>query len=226
MLGRCRPSSNPMMLRTRVKICGLTRAADVAAACEAGADAVGFVCYPGSPRHVPCSALSTLARAAGPFVSPVLLFVNARPQDVWAALDVVPHAVLQFHGGERHEECRAFGRPYLRALSMGEGVDLLDCERQFPSAQAILADAPSRSFGGAGAVFDWHRVSVSADRKLRLVLAGGLTVANVSAAIAAVSPWAVDVSSGVEVARGIKDHVRMREFIAAVHAADAQRTAE
>jgi len=211
------------MNRTRVKICGLTRPDDVAAACAAGADAVGFVCYEGSPRFVPAATLPALAAAAGAFVTPVLLFVNARREQVEAALACVPLALLQFHGGESHDECRAFGRPYLRALSMSEGVDLLDCERQFPTALGLLADAPSRSFGGAGAVFDWSRLPAAAVRRRPLVLAGGLSAGNVASAIAAVQPWAVDVSSAVELQKGVKSHARMREFVAAVRAADAHR---
>jgi len=211
--------------RTRVKICDLTRVEDVLAACALGADATGFVCFEGSPRHVPPQQLATLASALPPFVTPVLLFVDAAPEQVRAALDAVPHALLQFHGGEDAAQCQAYGRPYLKAVAMAPGVDLLDCEARFPDASGLLAVAPpvarDAGFGGTGTVFDWRRIAVAARRRKPLVLAGGLDAANVGAAIAAVVPWAVDVSSGVEQARGIKSAAKMRDFIAAVRAADA-----
>jgi phosphoribosylanthranilate isomerase len=208
------------MQRTRVKICGLTRIEDVQAACALGADAVGFVCYAGSPRHVAPEQLARLAAGVAPFVTPVLLFVNAAADAVRAALAVVPHALLQFHGDEEHEFCRSFGRPYLRAVAVGTGVDLLNCERQYPSAAAVLADAPSAAFGGSGQTFDWDRLPAPAERTLPLVLAGGLQPDNVGAAIGRVRPHAVDVSSGVEQARGVKSVERMRSFLAAVRRAN------
>ena len=225
-----------MAARTRVKICGLTRTGDVAVACVAGADAVGFVCFQGSPRHVPRSALAELAHAVAPFVTPVLLFVDAAPEDIRRALEIVPNALLQFHGAESPADCQAYGRPYLRALAVGEGADLLDCERRFPAAAAMLVDTPPGGdgrnrggdrpggFGGAGIAFDWRRLPGAAARGRPLVLAGGLTAANVGGAIATVRPWAVDVSSGVEERKGVKDPARIRDFIAAVRAADADRT--
>jgi phosphoribosylanthranilate isomerase len=208
--------------RTRVKICGLTRAADVQAACTLGADAVGFVCYAPSARFVEPGRLAPLAQALAPLVTPVLLFVNARAQEVAAALAVLPQAILQFHGDEDHDFCRSFGRPYLRAVALGAGVDLLDSERMFPSASALLADAPSSGYGGSGQTFDLSRLPAPALRALPLVLAGGLRAENVAAAIAQVRPYAVDVSSGVEQAPGIKSVDRMRSFLAAVRRADAQ----
>jgi phosphoribosylanthranilate isomerase len=207
-------------MRTRIKICGLTREADVATACAAGADAVGFVCYPNSPRHVAPQRLRALARELGPFTVPVLLFVNAAPALVQAARDAVPTAVLQFHGDEQEAECARYGAPYVRAVRMAEGVDLLDCERLFPSAAALLLDTPSEAYGGSGRAFDWSRIP--ARRGARVILAGGLNSDNVVRAVQAVRPYAVDVSSGVEEAPGIKSAMRIREFVDAVRRADQQ----
>jgi phosphoribosylanthranilate isomerase len=207
-------------MRTRIKICGLTRETDVATACAAGADAVGFVCYPNSPRHVAPQRLRALAREIGPFTVPVLLFVNAAPGLVEAARDAVPTAVLQFHGDEQEAECARYGAPYVRAVRMAEGVDLLDCERLFPSAAALLLDTPSEAYGGSGRAFDWSRIP--ARRCSRVILAGGLNSDNVMRAVQAVRPYAVDVSSGVEEAPGIKSATRIREFVDAVRRADQQ----
>jgi len=219
-----------MMQRTRVKICGLTRVQDVRAACALGADAVGFVCHRASARYVPQERLAELAAAVAPLVTPVLLFVDAPPEQVARALLAVPGALLQFHGSEDHDYCRAHGRPYLRALAMAEGVDLLEFERAFPSAAGLLADTPALAgaadaapagFGGSGRPFAWKRLPLAQRRSLPLVLAGGLRADNVADAICLVRPHAVDVSSGVEESRGIKSIERMRGFMAAVASADA-----
>jgi len=204
------------MPRTRVKICGLTRFQDVQQACALGADAVGFVCHAASPRFVPVDRLPELARAVAPLVTPVLLFVNAPAQQIWSALAAVPGALLQFHGSEDAAACSAFGRPYLRAVAVDAKVNLLDFERKFAGAAGLLADAPSAGFGGSGRTFAWDRLPGPAARTLPLVLAGGLQADNVAAAIGQVRPFAVDVSSGVESAPGIKSEDRMRAFIDAV----------
>jgi len=209
-----------MSRRIRIKICGLTRADDVRAAAAAGADAVGFNCYRGSPRYVSPDALGPLAAQVPAFLTPVLLFVNATPAEVGEALALVPHALLQFHGDETEAQCTRYGRPYLRAARMGDGVGLLDFERLFSSALALLADAPADGYGGGGKVFDWARLPAPAERHKALVLAGGLDEFNVGAAIAQVRPDAVDVSSGVEQSKGIKDPERIDRFIAAVRAAE------
>lgn len=205
-------------MRTRIKICGLTRDADVAAACAAGADAAGFVCYPKSPRHVDPHRLRALARELGPFTVPVLLFVNASVDLVEAALEAVPRAVLQFHGDEHESDCSRYGAAYVRAVSMAEGVDLLDFARRFPSAAALLLDAPSDAYGGSGRTFDWSRIPAA--RSGRVILAGGLNGDNVARAVQEVRPYAVDVSSGVEDAPGVKNAVLMRKFVDAVRRAD------
>jgi len=214
----------PSVTRTRIKICGLTRPQDVAAACTLGIDAVGFVCYEHSPRFVPVERLASLAGEVATFVTPVLLFVNATPASIARAVRAVPHALLQFHGNETERDCAASGRPYLRAVAIGESVDLLDWEKQYPSASALLADAPSAAFGGSGRAFDWSRLPTADRRSRPLIVAGGLSASNVGAAIRAAGPYGVDVSSGVEADRGIKSEALMREFVAAVRAADAGKS--
>lgn len=213
------------MSRIRIKICGLTRADDVAAAVDAGADAVGFVCYPSSPRYVEPARLAQLAAVLPPFVTPVLLFVNAADAQLRAALAAVPQALLQFHGDETEAECASYGRPYLRAIRMDAQTALLDCETRYASALGLLADAPAPGYGGGGQAFDWSRIPPARRRRKPLVLAGGLDAGNVGAAIAQVEPYAVDVSSGVEAAKGIKDAQRIAAFVAAVRAAEQGRAA-
>jgi phosphoribosylanthranilate isomerase len=213
-----------MSARTRIKICGLTREVDVAAAVEAGADAVGFVLYERSPRHVNIERAAALAARLPPFVTPVLLFVNAAPTAVVAAVRALPQALLQFHGDETPADCDGAGRPYLRAVRMGPNVDLLDCAHRFPNAQALLLDAPVDGYGGGGKVFDWSLLppDLPADVRSRLVLSGGLNPANVIDGVLRVRPHAVDVSSGVESAKGVKDAALIRRFCEAVREADAR----
>ncbi|WP_439605672.1 phosphoribosylanthranilate isomerase [Hydrogenophaga sp.] len=216
--------------RTRIKICGLTREADVDAAVHAGADAVGFVLYEQSPRHVSADRAGELARRLPPFVTPVLLFVNASPEHIARGCAAVPQALLQFHGDETPADCLAAGRPYLRAARIptgpaGAGFDLLKYASDHLAAQAILLDALVEGYGGGGQSFDWTAFPWShplLNASSRLVLSGGLTPANVIDGITRVRPWAVDVSSGVEAAKGIKDPDKMLAFVAAVRAADAQ----
>jgi len=210
-------------MRTRIKICGLTREADVEAAVQAGADALGFVLYDRSARFVDPARAAELARRLPPFVTPVLLFVNASPALVQAALAAVPQALLQFHGDESPAQCEALARPYLRAARMAPGVDLLDCAARFASAQALLLDAHVEAYGGSGKVFDWSLIPPSVP--LPVVLSGGLNAANVIDGVLRVRPWAVDVSSGVESAKGIKDALAMRRFCDAVREADARAAA-
>ncbi len=204
--------------RTRIKICGLTREADVDAAVEAGADAIGLVLYEKSPRHVDAARAGVLARRLPPFVTPVVLLVNASPALVQAALDAVPHALLQFHGDETPAQCEAVGRPYVRAARMAPGFDLLDFTLSFASAQAMLVDAHVEGYGGGGQVFDWSLLPRQLSRPM--ILSGGLHPGNVAEGVRAVRPWAVDVSSGVEVGKGLKDAGLMRQFCQAVREAD------
>ena len=191
-----------------------------------GADAVGFVCYERSPRFVAPERLRGLVAALPPFVSPVLLFVNAGVEHIAACLAQVPNALLQFHGEETAADCERYRRPYLRAVRMSEGVDLLDFARNFSSAIALLADAPTAGFGGSGQRFDWARVPAPSRRGVPLVLAGGLNETNVADAIARVRPFAVDVSSGVESTAGVKSAERLQRFFAAVAAADRRMYSE
>jgi len=207
-------------MRTRIKICGLTREADVDAAVEAGADAIGFVLYAKSPRAVSVARAAVLARRLPPFVTPVGLFVNAAPDEIAAACAAIPTLLLQFHGDETAAQCDAAGRPYLRAARMAPGFDLLNFAQQFPSAQALLLDAHVEGYGGGGKVFDWSLVPSGVTPPL--VLSGGLSAANVTDGVLKVRPWAVDVSSGVESAKGIKDADAVRRFCEAVREADAR----
>jgi phosphoribosylanthranilate isomerase len=207
-------------MRTRIKICGLTREADVDAAVLAGADAIGFVLYERSARHVSAARAGQLARRLPPFVTPVLLLVNASFELLQAALQAVPQALLQFHGDESPAMCEAPRRAYLRAARMAPGFDLLDFASRFGSAQALLLDTHVEGFGGGGKAFDWSLIPRSVP--LPVVLSGGLNAANVIEGIARVRPWAVDVSSGVESSKGIKDAELMRRFCDAVYEADAR----
>ena len=212
--------------RTRIKICGFTREADVDAAVEAGADALGFNLWAGSARHITAERAAQLSRRLPPFVVPVLLFVNPQPDEVARGVGLVPHALLQFHGDETAAQCEAAGRPYLRAARMAPGVDLLDFAAQFHSAQALLLDAHVAGYGGAGKVFDWSLLQdVAPCVPLPLVLSGGLHPANVADGMRQVRPSAVDVSSGVEASKGVKDAGLMRRFCQAVRAADERLAA-
>ena len=202
-------------MKSRIKICGLTRLEDVRVAVEAGADAIGLVFYPPSPRYVDLDKAAELARAVPPFVTIVGLFVNADPALVRETLAVVPIHLLQFHGDEDEAYCRQFDRPYMKAARVRPGMDLVQYAAAFPSAQAILLDAFVDGFGGGGKVFDWSLIPPALGKPL--VLSGGLDAANVGEAIVRVRPAAVDVSSGVEAAKGIKDAEKIRAFCAAVH---------
>ena len=212
-----------MTARTRIKICGLTREADLDAAVEAGADAIGFVLYPSSPRAVSVARAAELARRLPPFVLPVCLFVNAEPGLIAAAVQAIPSTMLQFHGDESPDWCeaqfQASGRPYLRAARMAPGLVLIDFAVAHASAAGILLDTHVEGYGGGGKVFDWSLVPRHVPRPV--VLSGGLSPANVIDGITHVRPWAVDVSSGVEVAKGQKDAALMRQFCEAVREADA-----
>ena len=209
---------------TRIKICGLTRAEDMQVAIEAGADALGLVFYPPSPRFIDPEQAVRLAGMAPPFVSVVGLFVNAEASQVSELLAAVPIHLLQFHGDEDEAYCRQFDRPYVKAARMKPGVDLLQYATAFPSAQAILVDAFVEGYGGGGHVFDWNLIPPALPKPL--ILSGGLDADNVGEAVTRVRPAAVDVSSGVEAAKGIKDWNKIRAFVSAVRAADAGKTAE
>lgn len=204
--------------RTRIKICGLTRPDDVAAAVACGADALGFILYPQSPRYVDVTRLEQLVREVPPFVTTVGLFVNASPSQIDAVRARVLLSLFQFHGDETAAQCRASGVPYLKALRMRPELDLVESSQRYPDAAALLLDAWVEGYGGGGKTFDWSLIPKNLAP--RVVLSGGLNAQNVTDAIAQVHPYAVDVSSGVESAKGIKDAARIRDFCAAVRAAD------
>ena len=223
--------------RTRIKICGLTREQDVDAAVAAGADAIGFVLHPQSPRFVTPERARELSRRLPPFVTPVLLVVNQPTLVTIAACELNPSAVVQFHGDETPADCLVAthdgARPYLRAARIpmgdaGRGFDLVKYAHDYSNAQAILLDAHVDGFGGAGKVFNWSLLPASVNA--HLVLSGGLNAANVLGGILQVRPrclsLAVDVSSGVEVTgpgnQGLKDPEKINQFVAAVRAADKQ----
>lgn len=205
-------------MKTRIKICGLTREADVDAAVEAGADALGFVFYPPSPRYVTPQRAAELARRVPPFVDVVGLFVNEAPAVVQAVCEAAAINLLQFHGDETAEYCRQFSRPWLRAARVRQGLDLVEFARSFPDARGLLLDAFVEGYGGGGHVFDWTLIPPGLPGFL--VLSGGLTADNVGDAMERVRPVAVDVSSGVEMSKGIKDHQKIAAFVAAVRKAD------
>lgn len=196
----------------RVKICGITRIEDALAAARLGADAIGLVFYPGSPRAVTPAQARAIIDALPPFVVPVGLFVNAGAEAVRDTLAVAPVQLLQFHGEETPGFCAAFGRPFLRAVRVRPGTDLLQYAREFHAAKGLLLDAWVEGVhGGTGATFDWSLIP--RDLPAPVVLSGGLNPDNVEQAVRRVRPWAVDVSSGVESAKGIKDAAKIEAFI-------------
>lgn len=227
-------------MRTRIKICGLTREQDVDAVAEAGADAAGFVLYDKSPRHILPHRAAVLARRLPAFVTPVLLFVNAMPGQVRLACELIPNAVLQFHGDETPQQClmlakaaseRPHPRAFLRAARIplqgapdvaGGAFDLVKYAHDYAHAQAILLDAQVEGYGGGGKTFEWSQLPPNVDA--HLVLSGGLTPANVGDGIRLLRPrcksLAVDVSSGVEASKGVKDAGKIQAFVAAVRAQD------
>jgi phosphoribosylanthranilate isomerase len=210
------------MTRTRIKICGITREQDLAAAVAAGADALGLVFYEPSPRCVTPQRAAQLVAQVPAFVTRVGLFVNAGEDAVRSVLARVPLELLQFHGDEDADYCSRFGRPWIKAARMKPGFDLLEYASAFaraPGFSGLLLDADVEGYGGGGRTFDWALIPPFLPWPL--ILSGGLHPGNVAQAVRAVRPWAVDVSSGVESARGIKDAQKITEFIAGVRDADA-----
>jgi phosphoribosylanthranilate isomerase len=206
--------------RTRIKICGIRDALHALVAADAGADAIGLVFYRESPRYVTPGAAVPIVATLPPFVMAVGLFVDADERKVRETLGTVRLDLLQFHGTETPEFCESFGIPYVRAVPMGTGVDLLEWAGRFSSARALLLDAhePGKP-GGTGRTFDW--AGIPRDLPIPLILSGGLTSENVGRAVREVKPWAVDVSSGVEASRGTKDPQKIIEFIRSVRREDA-----
>jgi phosphoribosylanthranilate isomerase len=210
------------MTRTRIKICGITREEDLVAAIEAGADALGFVFFAPSPRYVTPGRAAQLISHVPAFITKVGLFVNEIPEALRAVLNAVPLDLLQFHGDEDAAYCSQFGKPWIKAARVKPDLDLLEYATQFAGARGVsglLLDAHVEGYGGGGQTFDWSLIPQSLP--LPVILSGGLHPGNVAEAVRAVRPWAVDVSSGVESARGIKDAQKITEFIAGVRDADA-----
>ncbi|HOW75240.1 MAG TPA: phosphoribosylanthranilate isomerase [Candidatus Competibacteraceae bacterium] len=206
----------PPIPRTRVKICGITRPEDGMMAAELGVDAIGLVFYPPSPRFVDVKTAQRIVAVLPPFMTVVGLFMNAEPATVRAMLESVRIDLLQFHGDEEPDVCAVFGRPYLKAVPMGAGADVRDYEQRFANATGLLLDSHGgQKMGGTGQGFDWARIP--AKRHKPLILAGGLHSDNVVEAIRQVHPYAVDVSSGVESAKGVKDATLMRAFLRGVY---------
>ena len=208
-------------VRTRVKICGITRIADARAAAEAGADAIGLVFYPPSPRFLSIERACEIRDTLPPFVQTVALFVNPDAAQVSQVIGRVHPALLQFHGEESPEFCAQFGLPYVKAHRVRSGVNsavsALEYLRPFSQAAAWLFDSHVPEYGGVGEIFDWSLVPAT-DKPV--ILSGGLSTTNVAAAIRSVRPWGVDVSSGVEAAKGIKDAAKIAAFIKEVRNAD------
>jgi len=204
-----------MVMHTRIKICGITRPDDGVAVAAAGADAIGLVFYGPSPRNVSIEQAQAVVAALPPFVTVVGLFVNAGEDEIREVLEAVPLGLLQFHGDEPAGVCGGYGLPYIKALRMAPGLDVAATVGCYRDAQGILLDAYRPGVaGGTGEVFDWQ--SVPAGLKKPIILAGGLTPQNVADAIAQVRPYAVDVSGGVEAAKGVKDVGRIAAFVEAV----------
>lgn len=206
-------------MATAVKICGITTPGDARQAAHAGAHAVGLVFHPASARHVSPAQARAVVDALPPFVMAVGLFVNAEPAEVAAVVSATGVQLLQFHGDENPAYCAAFGMPYIKAIRVRQGVDLLQCSRRFQGARGLLLDAfHEQHHGGTGQQFDWSLIP--SGLALPIVLAGGLTPDTVEQAVRRVRPWAVDVSSGVESSKGVKDPAKVAAFIRGARNAD------
>lgn len=202
----------------RSKICGITRVEDALTAAEAGADAIGLVFYPKSPRAVSVQQARDIVAALPPFVTTVGLFVNASRCEIGEILDAVPLDMLQFHGDESPAECEGFHRPWFKALRVGGGEDIAAQVARYRNASGILLDTFVAGVpGGTGERFDWSLIPAALTKPL--ILAGGLTTENVQQAIAEVRPYAVDVSGGVEASKGIKDAHKVMAFVERVRSA-------
>ncbi len=218
------------IVKTRTKICGITRLEDLRAVVDAGVDALGFVFYPPSPRYLTPEAAAPLIAVMPPFVISVGLFVNASLEELQAVIKLAPIQLLQFHGDESAQECHrlagAVNRPFIRAFRVKpdtSAADLLECEAEYQAAsplfQGLLLDTFVDSFGGSGKVFDWSLIPK--ELAPRVVLSGGLSVQNATDAVVGVRPFAVDISSGVELSKGVKDAAKVRAFVQAVRLADS-----
>jgi phosphoribosylanthranilate isomerase len=204
--------------RTRIKICGITRVEDALAAVRLGADALGLVFYPPSPRHVSIAQAEAIAAAMPPFVTLVGLFVNETPETIRQVCAQVPIQLLQFHGDEAEKDCVGYGLPYIKAARVKVGLDLVEYAAAYPKARGLVLDAWVEGYGGGGKTFDW--ALIPEQLPLPLILSGGLDGSNVADGVRRFKPWAVDCSSGVEAAKGIKDENKIAAFVAGVRAGD------
>jgi phosphoribosylanthranilate isomerase len=211
------------VVRTRIKICGITRVEDAHAAAESGADAIGLVFYAGSARAISVAQALRIAADTPPFIARVGVFMNAQAVEVREILATVPLDVLQFHGNESPQTCKCLGRPYIKAVAMGEDADMVTYMARYPGAAGFLLDshAPGQP-GGSGKTIDWARVPARAERPL--ILAGGLSVTNVARAVRDTRPYGVDVSSGVESAKGIKEPNKIEAFVNEVKRVDCDQS--
>ncbi len=217
---------NPQLTRTRVKICGFTRAEDALCAAMMGVDAIGLVFYEGSPRHVSLEQAQAIVAALPAFVTVVGLFVNAPRSEIDQVIDQLALDVLQFHGDEDQVFCSSFKLPYIKAVRVQQGSDIIQAAQQFSDAQGLLLDAWHPDVqGGTGLQFDWSILAndLTEDSALPLILAGGLDSDNIYTAIEVTQPYAVDVSSGVESGKGIKDPFKMTNFLKEVYRFDSAR---
>ncbi|MEW8027136.1 MAG: phosphoribosylanthranilate isomerase [Candidatus Thiodiazotropha sp.] len=206
-------------MRTRIKICGITRVEDAADAVRLGADAIGLVFYPPSPRAVSLQQAKAIVESLPPFVTVVGLFVDQDRDTIERYIHEVQIDLLQFHGDESADECSGYPRPWIKAIRMCEGIDLVEIERTYSRASGLLLDSYKAGVpGGTGQCFDWGRIP--ATQASRIILAGGLDPQNVAQAIRQVHPYAVDVSGGVERSKGIKDAAKIEAFIAGVKRGD------
>ena len=212
------------LARTRVKICGITRPEDALAVVEAGADAIGLVFYPPSPRAVDLAQAQEIVKAVPAFVTITALFVNPEPTEVQEILNGVRIDLIQFHGDEDSTFCEQFNSPYIKAIRVRQASDVVASSLRFPSAQGILLDSYKPGVpGGTGETFDWSMAGQSTDGSQQakpIILAGGLNPDNIQQAIKQVQPFAVDVSGGVEASKGIKDHGKIKAFVSEVNRVD------
>ncbi len=210
-------------MRTRIKICGITRPEDGLAAVRHGVDAIGLVFYPPSSRAVSVPQAVEIVEALPPFVTVVGLFVNATRQEIGETLEATRIDLLQFHGDESPEDCEGHGRPYIKAIRMGDGVDLQHEQERYSGASGLLLDSYKKSeWGGTGITFDWG--TIPAAMASSIILAGGLTPDNVGQAVRQVRPYAVDVSGGVELEKGVKDGAKIEAFVRGVESGDREES--
>jgi len=206
-------------MQTRIKICGITSLEDAQFAIKAGADALGFVFYPPSPRHIDLNTAITITHQLPPFITTTALFVNAKQGLINQVINQARIDCIQFHGDESPEACNLYHRPWIKAIRMKPEIDLIQLNQDYQQASALLLDSYIKGIpGGTGAQFNWSKIPPVL--RPHIILAGGLTPLNISQAVEQVQPWAVDVSGGVEKQKGVKDHDKIRQFIQAVRASN------